>query len=49
MFRKRKAVYQVSKVEPFRKGFRSKPDARKGVNFLEEEDSDEELFVGCIT
>ena len=27
----------------------SKPDARKGVNFLEEEGSDEELFVGCIT
>ena len=28
---------------------RSKSDARKGVHLLEEEDSDDELFVGCIT
>lgn len=27
---------------------RFKLDIRKGVNFLEEEDSDDELFVGCI-
>ena len=28
---------------------RSQPDARKGVHLLKEEDSDVELFVGCIT
>ena len=27
----------------------SKPDARKGVHLLDEEESDDELFVGCIT
>ena len=27
----------------------SKPDARKGVHLLDEEDSDDELFYGCIT
>ena len=41
-------MYQVPKVEPFCKVCRSKSDARKGVH-EEEEDSDDELFVGCIT
>ena len=48
-FAKGKQCTKCQKLNHFARVCRSTPDARKGVNFLEEEDSDEELFAGCIT
>ena len=47
MLRKRCAKCQ--KLNHFARVCRSKSDARKGVHVVEEEASDDELFVGCIT
>ena len=41
-------MHQCQKLNHFASVCRSKPNARKGVHLLEEEDSDDELFVGCI-
>ena len=47
MLRKRCAKCQ--KLNHFARVCRSKSDARKGVHVVEEEASDDERFVGCIT
>ena len=40
---------QCQKLNHFVRVCKSKPDAKKGVHYLEEENNDEELFVGCVT
>ena len=46
---KGKRCTKCQKLNHFARVCHSKPDARKGVHLLDEEDSDDELFVGCIT
>ena len=47
-YAKGKRCTKCQKLNHFARVCRSKPDTRKGVHLLEEEDSDDELFVGCI-
>ena len=47
-YAKGKRCNKCQKLNHFARVCRSKPDTRKGVHLLEEEDSDDELFVGCI-
>ena len=48
-YAKVKRCAKCQKLNHFARVCRSKSDARKGVHLLEEDDSDDELFVGCIT
>ena len=48
-YAKGKRCTKCQKLNHFTTVCHSKPDARKGVHLLDEEDSDDELFVGCIT
>ena len=48
-YAKVKRCTKCQKLNHFARVCRSKSDARKGVHLLEEDDSDDELFVGCIT
>ena len=48
-YAKGKRCTKCQKLNHFARVCRSKSDARKGVHLLEEDDSDDELFVGCIT
>ena len=47
-YAKGKRCTKCQKLNHFARVCRSKSEARKGVHLLEEEDSDDELFVGCI-
>ena len=48
-YAKGKRCTKCQKLNHFARVCRSKSDARKGVLLLEEDDSDHDLFVGCIT
>ena len=48
-YAKGKRCTKCQKLNHFARVCRSKSDARKGVHLLEEDDSDDELFVGCVT
>ena len=47
-YAKGKRCTKCQKLNHFARVYHSKPDARKGVHLLDEEDSDDELFVGRI-